>query len=150
MVQIYKEENKYKERRVIMINLFDILTTEKSRVNFMKGLVYISKSEEISEGTNGINPEEMEALKTAMKTLSISEEEKANIEKLINSKEINLDIEFDNERQALFFMRQAIQVCYAEGCYSQAEKNMIYKMGQMIGVSNDKIKEIEDWALKAK
>lgn len=133
-----------------MINMFDILTTEKSRINFIKGLVYISKAEEISEGSNGVNIEEMEALKSAMQTLSISEKEKAKLEKLIYSKEINLDIEFDNERQSLFFIREAIQVCYAEGCYSKAEKDMIYKMGQMIGISNDKIKEIEDWAVKAK
>ena len=133
-----------------MINMFDILTTEKSRINFVKGLVYISKADEISKGTSGINAEEMEALKSVMKTLSISEEEKFKIVKLINSNKIDLKIEFDNDRQSLFFLREAIQVCYVEACYSQAEKNMIYKMGKMIGISKDKIEEIEDWAIKAK
>jgi hypothetical protein len=133
-----------------MINMLDILSTEKSRVNFIKGLVYISKSEETTQGKNGINPEEMEALKSAMQTLKIPQEEKVNIEKLINSKDIKLDIEFDNMRQSLFFMREAIQVCYAEGCYCQAEKNMIHEMGQILGISEDKIKEIEDWALEGK
>lgn len=133
-----------------MINMLDILSTEKSRVNFIKGLVYISKSEETTQGKNGINSEEMDALKSAMQTLKISQEERVELEKLIYSKEINLDIEFDNMRQSLFFMREAIQVCYAEGCYCEAEKNMIHKMGQMLGISTDKIKEMEDWALEAK
>ena len=131
-----------------MINVFDILTTEKSRVNFMKGLVYLSRAEEICEGTIGITPEEMAALDSAMVTLNIPEDERANIEKLINSSEINLDIELDNMKQALFFIREGVQICYVEGRYCQAEKDMIYKMGQVLGVSNEKIKQIEDWAFE--
>ncbi|MBU3191294.1 TerB family tellurite resistance protein [Clostridium bowmanii] len=131
-----------------MINVFDVLTTEKSRVNFMKGLVYLSKSQEIFEGTNEISPEEMESLKGAMQTLNISQEERVNIEKLIYSTEINSDIEFDNIKQSLFFIREGIQICYVDGIYSQAEKDMIYRMGQKLGVSDYKIKQIEDWAFE--
>lgn len=131
-----------------MINIMDVLYTEKSRINFIKGLVFLSKAQEISEGLTGIDPEEMLFLENAMNGLQIPQHEREKIIEIISAEKFDIEIEFDNPTQALFFIREGVQICYVDGSYDLPEKEMIYKMGEMLGVNKNKIEEIENWVLE--
>jgi hypothetical protein len=131
-----------------MINILEILNSQTSRINFIKGLIYLSRAQEISEAKKGIDPEERVFLRNAMISLGINEEEMGKLENLIDLDEINIDLVFDNKRQALFFLREGIQVCYVDGQYTQPEKDMIYNMGNLLGIDKGHIISIEEWVLE--
>ena len=131
-----------------MLDIFDILNTEKSRINFIKGLIYISKAEEIAIGSNAVEEEELTALNSAMNTLQIPENERTKLENLISSNEIKIDIEFENSTQSRLLIREALQICYIEGCYGDEEKDMIYKFGKKLGINSNQIEKIEKWVLE--
>lgn len=131
-----------------MINIFDILDSEEAKINFVKGLIYLSKAEEIEKGVKGINTEELGYLKNAMNALCIDEQKQKQLERLIYSDIIDLDISFDSKRQAVFFLREGIQICYIDSQYSQAEKDLIYKMASVLGIDSSTIAKLEEWVLE--
>lgn len=128
-----------------MINMLEILNDEKSRVSFLKGLINLAKVTEISEGISGIACEEKVFLQNAMSALGLSESIKSELELFAESKEIDMNISFENLRQALFFLREGLQICYIEGKYQQAEKEMIEKFAQRLNISLETVDKIEAW-----
>ena len=131
-----------------MLNILEILNTQTSRINFIRGLIYLSRAQEISEVKKGIEPEERVFLRNAMISLSIPEKEMEELEELIDLDNIDIDLQFNNKKQALFFIREGIQVCYVDGQYTELERDMIYDMGDLLGIGKEKIVEIENWALE--
>lgn len=131
-----------------MIDIFDILNSEKARICFIKGLINLSKAQEMSQGQTNISDEELGMLRNSMAALKIPEDVQINLEQSIYSKENIVDIEFDSKRQALFFLREGLQICYVEGNYYDAEKAMIKAISHRLGVSDDSLKQLEAWALE--
>jgi len=128
-----------------MTNILEVLTDEKSRTNFMRGLINLSKAEESREGSVGINTEEMTFLKNAMLALNLPEYTQRELETFVRSKDNAINVSFETKRQALFFLREGMQICYIEGQYYQTEKDMIEEMAKMLGVSCETVKKIEQW-----
>lgn len=133
-----------------MVNILEILHTEDSRVNFIKGLINLSKASEMAEGRIGIEDEELEFLRNAMSALQLGDQKKQELEAMIYSKENKVDIYFEYRKQALFFLREGIQVCYIEGQYQKAERDMVHSMSQQLGISKKCVEEIERWALEGR
>jgi hypothetical protein len=131
-----------------MINILDILNTEKARINFIKGLIYISKAKEMREGLTGVETEELIFFRNAMISLQIDEKTQKELEEIINYTDITIDIAFDNKKQSLFFLREGIQICYVDGVYYDAEKDMIKEMADKLGIGMDIIEKIEKWVLE--
>lgn len=131
-----------------MINILEILDTQTSRINFIKGLICLSRAQEISEAKKGIDPEEKVFMRNAMMSLSIPDKQMEELEELIDADNIDIDLEFNNKRQALFFIREGIQVCYVDGEYTKPEKDMIYDMGNLLGIDKEDIEMIEEWVLE--
>lgn len=128
-----------------MANLLEVFNDEISRVNFMRGLINLAKAEESREGSAGINTEEMNFLKNSMLALNLSEQSQRELEAIVRSNENNVNVSFESKRQALFFLREGVQICYVEGRYYQAEKDMIMEMANLLCISKDSVKKIESW-----
>ena len=131
-----------------MANILEVLPDEKSRINFIRGLISLSKAAEQREGSAGINTEEMTFLKNAMLALNLSEQIQHELEGLVRSKENSINISFEGKKQALFFLREGLQICYAEGQYYQAEKDMINEMADILGISSVTVDKIEQWVVE--
>ena len=128
-----------------MINILEVLTDEKSRINFMRGLINLAKAEEAREGSVGINTEEMIFLKNSMLALNLTEHSQRELEAFVRSKDNTIKISFETKKQALFFLREGMQICYIEGQYYQAEKDMIEEMANMLGIGSETVEKIEKW-----
>lgn len=128
-----------------MENILEILPEEKARLNFIKGLINLSKADEQKNGLMGINTEELKFLKNAMAALNLSEYSQREMENFVYSKNNIVDISFESKKQSLFFLREGMQICYIEGNYSQAERAMMGKMAENLGVSIETLNEIEEW-----
>ncbi|MGC7871823.1 hypothetical protein ACPUYX_09885 [Desulfosporosinus sp. SYSU MS00001] len=128
-----------------MVDIHQILDSDDSKVNFIKGLIYLSKAEELEKGIKGINMEELGYLNNAMVALNIDELKRKQLESLIYLNSIELDISFKSKRQAVFFLREGIQICCIDGQYSQAEKDLVYRMASVLGINKSMVANLEEW-----
>jgi hypothetical protein len=128
-----------------MANIHEILDTDKARYHFIRGLVNLSKAQEMSENLTGVEEEELYFLRNAMTALEIKEVDRIELENLINATENEVKIEFDNMKQSIFFLREGIQICYVDKRYTQAEKEMIGGMAKKLKISDEKLQKIEAW-----
>lgn len=121
--------------------LEEIYPNEKERVMFLKGLIRLSKAD------GQVSEEEREFFSDAAKGMGVSESSVQSLERLfINNQKISL--EFRNKKQALFFFRDAIQLCYIDNDYSQAERDEVSQIAKELSISLENIRKIEDWVQK--
>jgi hypothetical protein len=55
------------------------------------------------------------------------------------------EVHFDTKQQVLFFLREAIQMCYLDGHFSDAERSCLEEISSRSGISQASIAYIEDW-----
>lgn len=125
-----------------MININEIYPCEADRVMFLRGLIRLAKADGI------IEPEELQYFEAAAKVLAVSEEviqelRKNLLDDIFTSE--YLVMHFATPAQALFFLREAMQLCYADGEYAEEEQLEILNIANELGVSLKKIDEIEAW-----
>lgn len=127
------------------MDINEVYESVRERVTFLKGMIRLAKvdgkiaNEERIFFRNvaigfGISQNDMEYLEAAMDENLDS--------KLFKSK---FTINFDNKKKCLFFLKEAIQLCYADGIYQKKEKKEIINIASEMGVSNDSVKAIEQW-----
>ena len=131
-----------------MADIMEILNSDDSRMHFIKGLINLSKAQEIRAGKNTISDEELTMLRNAMIALNIPANAQKELESLIYSSENIIDIEFESKKQALFFLREGLQICYVEGQYYIEEKEMMGEMAKKLGVSDKKLAQLEQWVIE--
>lgn len=52
---------------------------------------------------------------------------------------------FDDSRTCMFFLTQAVQLCYVDGKYDVAEKNELKLMCEEMGISESALLKVENW-----
>lgn len=125
--------------------LNSVYETQENKFNFVKGLIRISKCD------GYISEEEVSFMKSVAIGMGLIEE---NIQLLQNAAEYDLSsdlgkeffaLEFETKYQSVFFLREAVQLCYIDGLYHEHEKNEIQKITEELGISLTTLKAIEDW-----
>jgi hypothetical protein len=124
-----------------MTNAKQILDSENAKVNFMKGIINLAKVE-------GIDESDIVLFDKAMMGLGLSEEVIEALDQLIQDEDNIVEIEFESKRQALFFLKEGIQLCYVDGHYGLEEKRLIEEKAAKLGVSVESVKKIEAWVLE--
>ncbi len=119
-----------------------LLTTNDSKVNFLKGLIAVIKADGI------IHQLEKDFFSEFSVNIGLSERELKTINDLFISNDIDINLSFDNQDQKMFFLKEALQLCYIDGKYHNKEKALIKKIGENLGISEVKIKEIEKWTFE--
>jgi hypothetical protein len=125
----------------MMINAMQILESKDSKVSFMKGIIELAK-------VAGIDQSEIIYFQKAMETLGLPEEVKQNIEKLLYSEKMEVELNFKDKKEELFFIRECIQLCYVDGHYHEEEKMLIRKMTEQLNIRIDSLEKIEEWVLE--
>lgn len=128
-----------------MENITDVLASASDRFNFMKGLIILARSQEITEGRKGIDTEEEIFFQNAMIALNISDEDQKILSELLKSINSDLNIVFSSKKQSLFFIREGIQICYVDGNYSDVERITLHKLASILKIKKENVIKIEEW-----
>ncbi len=119
-----------------------ILNSDTSRINFMKGLILLSRADgNIDEG-------EQAFFINAAAAIGLSENYMQAIKDLMTDEKIENDILFQTKQQSLFFMREALQLCYLDNVYHENEKAIINQIGNNNSLSKASIESIESWVVE--
>jgi DnaJ-domain-containing protein 1 len=127
------------------MDINSIYSNVDERIIFLKGIIRLAKADGI------IADEERIFFRNVALGLKIPQ---SDIEKLEVSMDQNLNspqlrskfiIKFDNKKKCLFFLEEAIQLCFTDGVYQNEEKEEILKIATEMGVSLKSVKAIENW-----
>jgi uncharacterized tellurite resistance protein B-like protein len=124
-----------------MVNALQILDSEESKENFMRGIIELAK-------VAGIENSEIYFFHQAMQSLNLSEEVQQRLEGLLYTKSVDVELKFEDKRQGLFFLREGIQLCYVDGHYQEEERLLIRKMANQLNISSEALERIENWVLE--
>jgi uncharacterized tellurite resistance protein B-like protein len=105
------------------------------------------KALKIIIGADGeIAPKEAEALRKGMNRLGVSDEIVGTIERF-KIKGVTLAEVLPNltpgGKRAKLLIRDAIEICRADGVYAQEEKNAVYNAAKLLGVDEDTVRAIQ-------
>lgn len=128
-----------------MILFNELYQNQEDRIMFMHGLIRLAKADGIVDETEigffkqaslniGIEPDAVEKLYTELTT--------DNFE--LDYKEMS----FDSKKKSLFFLREAIQLCYIDSEYSDEEQLEIRNIANELDISFDIVEKIEAWVLR--
>ncbi len=127
------------------MELTQMYLTEEERVNFLKGMVRMARIDGVVE------EEERVFFRNLLIALAISEENAAKLENSLDadmeSAEIKnyLSISFNTKKQAIFFLEEAIQLCYIDGVYHEKEQKEIRLITKELNISAETLDKVEKW-----
>lgn len=119
-----------------------IIDSKASKMNFMKGLILLAKADGFIEDN------EKHFFVNAAVGLGLQGGDLDVVEEMIQATEMDCDIHFVNNNQALFFMREAMQLCYIDGSYNDREKEIIEEIRKNNSLPKESIERIEDWVVQ--
>lgn len=113
---------------------------ENEKNSYLQTMVFISSSDGI------ISKEEISALKGMASNIGVSEEKVDQlISEVKNGKELKEILDGIQNRQAkLLLIYELITLCYADGVYSNNEKESMKNICNLLKVEHAKLFEIED------
>lgn len=125
-----------------MSQLIEVYGSIGSRMNFMKGCIRLAKADgQISEN-------EKQFFINAANSLNLHGSNLEELTSLMADNNASIDICFETKKQSLFFINQAIQLCYVDGKYSESERKEITSLASQLGVATEAIDKIEEWVLQ--
>ena len=116
----------------------EILKTEQSRCNFIKGLVRIAKSDGV------ISDEESQYFMTAAASIGLGKEQMEEVSKCIGTDDI-ISVSFDSNAEKLLFFRECIQLCAVDDIYTENERAEVRVLAASMRVPESVIAQIESW-----
>lgn len=125
-----------------MNEINEIIDSPDAKMNFMKGLIVLAKADGI------VDPNEQQFFLNASVALGLDDNSRDLISEMLNSDNLSPDITFVTKRQTLFFIREALQLCYMDGSYGVEEKELIEIMRKNNSVTKATVEKIEEWVVK--
>ena len=124
------------------MDITTILNTYNSKINFMKGIICFAKVDGV------VDQKEQQFFINAMNALNIKEHDLQILSSELLSADFDDNINFENKKQSLFFLKEAIQLCYCNDDYSVKEKELMAIFGEKLNISKESLDSIEKWALE--
>ena len=128
-----------------MIFFNELYQTQEDRIMFMHGLIRLAKADGIVDET------EIDFFKQAAYNFGIDPDavEQLYIELTTDNVELDYkEMSFDSKKKSLFFLREAIQLCYIDSEYSDEEQLEIRNIANELDISFDAVDKIEAWVLR--
>ena len=111
----------------------------------MHGLIRLAKADGIVDET------EIDFFKQAAYNIGIEPDAADSLYLELTTDNIELDykeMSFDSKKKSLFFLREAIQLCYIDSEYSDEEQLEIRNIANELDISFDAVEKIEAWVLR--
>lgn len=125
--------------KVLTMDIKEILQTKGARVNFLKGLIRLANADGV------VDENEFAFYRQAAIALELGEEEILALEKA-KSEGREITLEFKTDREKMFFLIQAVQLCWVDNNYSEAERKELRNICWEIAISEESLKAVEVWA----
>ena len=120
------------------MDVYAILTTNKGKVNFLKGLIRLAKCD------GDLREEELAFYQSAADSMGLGEEEQELIKGMKDSRE-KIDIDFETNKEKMFFLIQAVQLCCIDNKYVDSEQHEMRMITDELGVSLGALEKVEQW-----
>lgn len=121
------------------MNIKEILQTKEARISFLKGLIRLANADGV------VDEREFVFYRQAAIALELGEEDILALEK-VKSNGNAITLEFETDREKMFFLIQAVQLCWVDNNYSEAEQNELRSICREITISEEALKAVEAWA----
>ena len=116
----------------------EVLQTREARVNFLKGLIRLAQADGI------VDENEFVFYRQVAVVLELGEAEVESLEKLKDG--INeITFHFETDREKMFFLIQAVQLCWVDNNYSDMEREELRDMCQEMSISVEALEKVEQW-----
>lgn len=121
-----------------LFGIRDVIKTEESRINYLKGLIRIAESD------NNKTSVEEEYINKIAETFGATYSDiwKAEVQK---SNEASKEIKFNTRQEKIIFLMQALYLCWLDDEYSDLERDEVAKIGDELGLEASELLEIESW-----
>lgn len=116
-----------------------ILATKESKLNFLKGLIRLSKSDGITDKS------EKDFFHQAAVSMGLEEQECRKLDMIWKQEKDTIMISFETTIEKMFFFVQAIQLCWIDESYTEDEKKEIQLLAKELGISEEAIRSVEAW-----
>lgn len=120
----------------------EIYANDDDKVMYLKGLIRLAKAD------GHVSAEEEDFFYNAAIGLGLQSDMATYLKALLKDNSIkakDISISFDSKKKVLFFIRDAVQLCFMDGEYSQEERNEIKSIGTEADILNETITKIEEW-----
>lgn len=121
------------------MDIREILQTKEARVSFLKGLIRLAKADGV------VDENEFAFYQRAAVSLELGEDEILTLDR-IKSEEHKIALDFETDREKMFFLIQAVQLCWVDNNYSKAEQEELKAICQEIAISEEALRAVEAWA----
>lgn len=121
-----------------MMDTFEILRSNIAKINFLKGLIRIAKSDGVDDKA------EIMFFQQAAEAMGLQEEEIEMVTETWHTDE-KITVSFESSEEKMFFFIQAIQLCWIDNDYVENEKAEIREVAKELGISIDSIQKVEEW-----
>jgi len=122
--------------------LLSIYETPDSRFNFLKGCIRLATSDGV------ISADEQNFITNASIALELTKAQQDQLLSIASEKCKKIKIKFENTKQKIIFMKEAIHLCYSDGHYADVERVEIAAIAKELKVSDSAVSEIEDWVVQ--
>lgn len=116
----------------------DVLTTTESKLNFLKGLIRVAKSDSVLTET------ELNFYKQAACSMGLSEGDIESLDKCWTNLE-KIHFQFKTSKEKMFFIIQAVQLCWIDDDYAEAERTEMRIISEELNISLKSLKQVEAW-----
>lgn len=117
----------------------DILKNNSAKKNFLCGLAMIVKADGV------VSEEEIQLFTSLSQQLQLTPEETAEVTEAFKPGTAP-DIDFATKTEQLYFLREATQMCFADGAYSEEERAQIEAFAKRFGISAETLGKMEQWS----
>ena len=125
-----------KDRKLISIR--DVIDTEESRVNYLKGLIRIAECDNNKTTVEeGYISKIAETFGATYSEIWMAEGQRSDD----HSKCIN----FETKQEKIIFLMQALYLCWLDDDYSESEREEIVTISGELGIDASELAEIESW-----
>ncbi len=127
------------------MELTEVYRTEEERIAFLKGIIRLARADKV------ITDEERVFFKNLATGLAISLENVISLEQVLDADMTDPDVKaylkisFAEKPQAIFFLENALQLCYLDGTYHEKEQAEIKTLARELGLAESTLDAIDDW-----
>lgn len=121
------------------MDINEILTTESGRFNFLKGLIRLAKCD------GYLDEKEFEFYQQAAYSMQLNDKDVKELNEIWNRNE-KVSITFESSREKMFFLIQAVQLCWVDNSYTETEKKEMKTIAEEIGIERQALEKVEEWA----
>lgn len=121
------------------MDIKEILVTKEAKVNFLRGLIRLANA-------NGcVDESEFVFYRQTAVALGLDEREIVDLERLggVDSK---ICFNFETDKEKMFFLVQAVQLCWVDNDYSMPEREDMRNICQELNISIEALEAVEKWA----